>query len=182
MKRPRLIPQRLVTRRRLKWVALGAASVLLVVSCVSLWYGLVLERFGRSDVTQVAVVNGCVSFFWKDYPARFPGFRVRHGAPIRFHIQAWFDWEVQQYGGPKGVSLDVLHVVIPLWVPFLLLSVLTVWLWRTDRVPPGHCPHCRYDLRGIRGSVCPECGGSWRMPCPPASPPPAPSPPGRGLG
>jgi hypothetical protein len=27
-----------------------------------------------------------------------------------------------------------------------------------DRVLP--CPHCRYDLRGITGAICPECGNN----------------------
>lgn len=27
-------------------------------------------------------------------------------------------------------------------------------------VPPGHCRRCRYDLRGLDGNVCPECGAT----------------------
>ena len=24
-----------------------------------------------------------------------------------------------------------------------------------------HCPKCRYDLSGLTGDVCPECGGAF---------------------
>lgn len=30
-----------------------------------------------------------------------------------------------------------------------------------DRTLP--CPHCRYDLRGLTGSICPECGHNVEM-------------------
>jgi hypothetical protein len=37
---------------------------------------------------------------------------------------------------------------------------LVVWAWRVRRaVPPrGHCVGCGYDLQGLSGGVCPECG------------------------
>ena len=48
---------------------------------------------------------------------------------------------------------------IPLWLPLLLIAAPTAWLWYTDRRPkPWQCPKCRYDLRGLDGGVCPECG------------------------
>ena len=28
----------------------------------------------------------------------------------------------------------------------------------------GHCPGCRYDIRGLPASICPECGGSLAPP------------------
>ena len=33
-------------------------------------------------------------------------------------------------------------------------------LWWLDlrRIPPGHCPHCGYDLTGNVSGKCPECG------------------------
>ena len=50
-------------------------------------------------------------------------------------------------------------LLIPLWIPFLLLAIPTVILWRRDsRPPPGHCKNCGYDLTGNISGRCPECG------------------------
>ncbi len=52
------------------------------------------------------------------------------------------------------------HVKVPI-VYLAALSTLPAWagVWlRRRRVPAGHCPKCRYDLRASVGAVCPECG------------------------
>lgn len=62
-----------------------------------------------------------------------------------------------------GTSLS-----LPLWpIHILTFSCLVLWL-RSRRNKPGHCPTCRYDLRGLpnNAAVCPECGAAI---APPAS-------------
>ena len=57
---------------------------------------------------------------------------------------------------------------LPLWIPFVLVMVPTVFcIWRDRRViPPGHCKKCRYDLEGNVSGICPECGTAWvPQPC-----------------
>lgn len=50
-------------------------------------------------------------------------------------------------------------VTIPLWLPFLAVSVASAIAWqRSRRKPPGHCQKCGYDLTGNVTGVCPECG------------------------
>ena len=51
-------------------------------------------------------------------------------------------------------------IVIPLWMPLAL--VIGVQVWRGWRYKPWQCPKCRYDLRGLDGGVCPECGEALR--------------------
>ena len=49
--------------------------------------------------------------------------------------------------------------IMPLWIPFLLFTIPTFYLWRADRrIPPGHCLKCGYNLTGNISGVCPECG------------------------
>ena len=50
-------------------------------------------------------------------------------------------------------------VRVPLWIPVVLLGVPCGWMWwKHVRRPKLACAHCGYDLRGLAGSVCPECG------------------------
>gem|GEM_PF-2872489 len=32
------------------------------------------------------------------------------------------------------------------------------WIAPPRQVIPGHCPRCSYNLRGLNGNKCPECG------------------------
>ena len=56
-------------------------------------------------------------------------------------------------------SFPVRETHVPLWpIPVLTgLGTSALW-WRARSVPPGHCPKCRYNLKGMTSRVCPECG------------------------
>ena len=57
-----------------------------------------------------------------------------------------------------GFVLATRNLDIPLWAPLLLLAAPTTLLWRRDRRgDPGFC-RCGYDLKGLQGRPCPECG------------------------
>ena len=55
-------------------------------------------------------------------------------------------------------------VLLPLWLPFLILFIPTLLLWRRDHRKPrsGFCRGCDYDLTGSTTGRCPECGASCR--------------------
>jgi hypothetical protein len=52
-------------------------------------------------------------------------------------------------------------IELPLWLPFVVVAIPTVFLFWRDRrrlYPPGHCQTCGYNLTGNVSGVCPECG------------------------
>ena len=77
---------------------------------------------------------------------------IRGVASLRTSEHSWLPWTA----GGRAISI----IYIPLWPTLLLampLAVYSIRRWR--RIPAGHCPHCRYDLRALPPhSPCPECG------------------------
>lgn len=54
----------------------------------------------------------------------------------------------------------------PLWIPLILFSIPTGFLWWLDRRRPAHCcGECGYDLTGNTTGICPECGSARGSPC-----------------
>ncbi len=48
----------------------------------------------------------------------------------------------------------------PLWIPVVVFGLPTLgyWVVLVRRRPAWACQRCGYDLRGIKGEECPECG------------------------
>ena len=85
---------------------------------------------------------------------------------LRDHPTASGEWYSYRVRGYLGLSAPRLirgrvgaGVLVPMWIPLLLVGLPTLLLWWRDRrVPPGHCQACGYDLTGNVSGVCPECG------------------------
>lgn len=57
-------------------------------------------------------------------------------------------------------QVKITAVFVPLWVWSVALPIVAVWtfIWSRRRYGPGCCGGCGYDVRGIAGERCPECG------------------------
>lgn len=83
--------------------------------------------------------------------------RVAQVQPLPSHQLAGFEWTNLDFK-----SSFPGFVAIPYWAISSLLAALLLWAFllrrsQRERLLPGHCRACGYDLRGSNGK-CPECG------------------------
>jgi hypothetical protein len=138
--------------RRLLRLSAGALAAL-AAACVALhvWgVGVHLEliRWDEPTTKVVAVHDGKLGIAWiprVPHRPRWAGQVNRYG--FRYNVYSdgsWYAWA-------------------PLWAPgavFAVAALLTGFAARSRRrIPPGHCPHCGYDLRASP-QRCPECGAA----------------------
>jgi len=141
--------------RVLKWAGLVVSILIAVAWAVSLRWGLIHTKQTRPAViakTGTTLASGRVV-------------SLRCGCVI-YHADRPLDprrgwWTIWSRESPKWRPVMQLgFILVPLWIPFLLFAIPTVYLWWIDRrrIPPGHCQKCGYNLTGNVSGVCPECG------------------------
>jgi predicted RNA-binding Zn-ribbon protein involved in translation (DUF1610 family) len=147
----RKVPSRL--RRCLKWLGLLMCTLTAVAWLLSPRWAFACH----SKRSMVGFGQGVVFVMRGDYPAPKRG--MLDIRPMRMLVKRWgWRWPVLSVDGPSRWK-----VVIPLWIPFVLLAVPTaILLWRDRRLPPGHCNTCGYNLAGNVSGICPECGTKVR--------------------
>jgi len=124
------------TRRRLKWTGAGLSLLILAA-----WVVSVFKAFGHvADGRAYVVGGGCVLCF--------SGGRIYASeAPDLFQMM---DTQLRGSIGMTWPSVIGGSVVIPLWLPFAVSALPTAWLWhrdrRSQRIGPGCCGRCGYDL------------------------------------
>ncbi len=72
-------------------------------------------------------------------------------------------WDVSPTGSERVLALmpawpGFLVDVVCFAVPWVLAVLMVSEVRRRTRVRAGRCVECRYDLKGLKAGVCPECG------------------------
>jgi hypothetical protein len=148
------------TARLLRWTGAAVCGLLIVamVACLR-WSVNVSYRSAHWDegrFQSVAVESGALQYL------RF--------FPVDIAPPAGLDMEVSPASGPwrwrPWWFTPGTFVVLPLWLPLVIVGVPTSFLWYRARPSAarrhaGLCPKCGYDRRGIDAArPCPECGAA----------------------
>ena len=140
-------------RRIAKWAGVVVSSILLGVTVASCFFVVDYRTGGGShNRRSIGVFAGSILFFRAPFLSNVPGWDGVWHFDLRRP-----DWRPLEFGWK--VSGNGYWIVLPLWVPFSIVALPTAWLWwRDHRRRPGHCRKCGYDLTGLTGGRCPECG------------------------
>ncbi len=160
-------------RRRRRWAR--AWFWLCAVLAVGLT-GMLVWSYASPRPTGVArrslaLRDGGVEFGWASHPFRRDerGWSFRTAQPARILLGrasavvpttsgASVNITLPNGTGATAITLRVLFVPIWPWAA-ALTGVSALLFWRSRRIAvPGHCGACGYDVRGLPGSKCPECG------------------------
>jgi hypothetical protein len=141
-------------RRVVRWAGLAAAVLLAWVWGASvLWYTRYEANSGSYIIDLGAgTATGCFGLSSGPEVPYLPGWSFQR---YRYDGYPILGWNFQFRCNPAGT-----YVVLPLWMPWLLIAGLTAWRFRADRLwSPHACAKCGYDRKGLAAAVqCPECG------------------------
>jgi hypothetical protein len=162
-----------MARLRRKWRIVKWAGLVASLSIFCLWLAPLppWERLYRRPVTLTP--GGHVDHVWYRFMFSHGSLGCAYSEPtpselrmemlLRFFDRQWMPSftsdRLRFTGAYSGFGL-IWAVVVPLWIPLLIVATPTAILWWRDRrrIPPGHCRKCGYDLTGNVSGVCPECG------------------------
>jgi hypothetical protein len=140
-------------RRFRKWCGLAMLLLIGFGWAVSIfWEWGCLKWTSSEDYLLGRLTSGSVIAEWDSLDPNYP-------PPSRFYVEENNEaliWNPEYQVGPAMTWT----VVLPLWIPFLIVAFPTAYFWWRDRrrIPPGHCQNCGYDLTGNVSGICPECG------------------------
>jgi hypothetical protein len=170
--------------RCLLWLGLTGA-LLIAATWVSTWFGepwacdrksiyisaaagqIWVKTDGQLDFDFVAY-NRDNTYYQKPQTGRFmAGFKptptfLSHAIKDRLHVGRWLPESINVGGLARPQS----YIFIPIWMPLLLSAGVAAVGWRLrGRKPrPDQCGHCGYNLAGLNGGPCPECGRAPPIP------------------
>ena len=155
------------TRRILKWTGVALSLLVLAAMFASFRYEctIVITRHLAMHVDSGYLRTAIASF---DFASDL---HLKTEVGVRSPLSPMELWSgptmipffEPTYGGsygwirPKG-NAATYHTSF--WTLILVAAIPTAWLWHRDRqrIRPGHCAHCGYDLTGNLSGKCSECG------------------------
>ncbi|MFT3686717.1 MAG: hypothetical protein QM783_17655 [Phycisphaerales bacterium] len=151
-------------RRLLMWASLAGLLVTLAAAAFSEFRavsyrehtGSAPSRFvlHHSGVTVVYRVGGD-DLDWMGRDVFVPGWSVVPLPEPRVWGRFWVPSCTRSVG-----SMTMWHAQLPLWIPAVLFGIGAWWGKRGGWAGKDICAACGYDVAGLQGGACPECGRS----------------------
>lgn len=139
-------------RQWARWFVTVAFALVVVALVCSRWVNATCIRQGFPY--GIELIGGELVLYVNNWPRsdwRVIGLVQGHVTFAEYPFISW--WPEIEW------TSEFKTIIIPLWIPSVLLGALTLVLWRrTRRFPPGQCRRCGYNLTGNVSGVCPECG------------------------
>ncbi len=176
------MPEASVLRRRVVPDSLAILGSGAIIALASIWIGSTnanLVNYWHDPWRLRVLDGGFIAQRWpkiKPMPPRTPGEPMKVGdeeipIPEPVGIQCLIprvsstNWTSSVFGDTRRIDT----VIIPLWIPMVLLiaatgfpawqlSQRTVHWLKSRRIRVGHCIRCNYNLTGNESNKCPECG------------------------
>ena len=171
------MPKRSRLRRILKWLGMGACTLILAGWAISGWWffayhgwegneysifslheGIFMLRAGAPEGEQEALRVVTAQAMGKNGSRTFA--QRQNGLLLSHLLPRFRTFRAQlELGGTVVVNKEEI-LIIPLWMPFAVIALPTGFLFWRDRrrIPPGHCQRCGYNLTGNVSGKCSECG------------------------
>ena len=168
-----------------KWVGTVGCLLLLATWIASGWWQTYVAWSSERHEKYIHVLSGVISYeaYSRSDEGSFPApsfgceRQLRPFGLRQFCQTALPSIKTYEEEPPSEVGDQLeLEGYLPLWLPFLVLLMPTLLLWRRDRRSrsrPGFCRVCDYDLTGNTSGRCPECGTPYEPASDGAAPPAA---------
>ncbi len=158
--------------RRAAWF-FACIGVVLPLGAGVAWQRGLSASFGRwcatyrVGVLAIGVCDSPVTASWAP-PAPLPSWQMMGPAGARVMVAPRSSWRPSTALatvsiGPSGAAATT-YTLNVYWVPLWGVPIATLFLgallWRLSKTSKGPwaCAACGYDLRGLAGPSCPECG------------------------
>ena len=158
------MPHRPRRRAVLKWTGASLCALIFAAWFASRWFMCSITHRQPGTFRAVSLGRGCVSFDRTD-DVNLPSVNAGWGTYERALPPKAVGWAWQYFESSHAIAAARARVVlVPLYFPFGLVSLPTIWLFYRDRrsvqwARAGRCMACGYDPSGLQpGAACPECG------------------------
>src|SRR5262245_62115092 len=153
-------------KRCLIWIGTLGCAVTLAAAGVGLFRRVVTLRVDFDRGYALVLEGGTAALWWQ----------TLDGSPLNslaFELGLWTSGALsnrRELADAWSASIALPNtswiigwrsIKIPLYAPFAVMCIPTVWFWRVEcrhRARPGHCANCGYNLTGNVTGRCSECG------------------------